>query len=511
MSGTCPILISYGISAVARPPKKGIRMGSSHTQSQRCPGPNLSRRSFAAGSALTLAGLSGFSRSAGAAQATPAASQADIDAYYIPSQRFEGGALSVALSSGFVSDERGQTAFDTVKAEFEELTGATVTYNPLPENELYNQVRLELANDSGRYDLMHTGAGGAKDYGLGGFLVPFDPPPDIADFYQGGVDQYSVGSLLYGLPQSGDINILYWRSDLFEAAGLDPAVPPQTYDEFREFAIRLTTDSAGNHPGEDGFNENDIQVFGSGYKGIAGLGNTWEWYNYAYAFGAQLFSENYEPQLNSAESVASLQWLVDNFQTHKIYPPDTLTYDYAEFDALFLQGRMAMALNWPYMWQSANDPEQSQVAGNVRIGKKPMQVTHGGNLGGWSWNVFQMSREPELAMAFAKYLAAPASQFTLLNGSSSLPARQSITLQLAEADPVLMEAVNENLIDARSVEWLNTGPSWTEIEQIQWEAIQSALIGDTQPQQAFDDANEEIRQTLEDNLFYEEIVPQLMG
>lgn len=449
-----------------------------------------------------------------AAQGTPNAELAispEADAFYTPSARFEGQELQVVINAGWFNQEDSKQNFESLRDRFNEMTGARVAYIPLPENQMYDQARLELANGSGAYDAMTTGAGGAKDYGLSGFLLPLPAPPDIADFYEADVAQYSIGGELYGMPMYADTNLIYWRTDLFEQAGLDPNRPPATYDEFRDYAIRLTTDTAGRHPGEDGFDADNIDVFGSAYKGTAGLACTWEWYNYLYAFGGDVVDADYNPTLNSPEAVASLAWVVDNFRTHRIYPPDVTSYDYTEFHTLFAQGRVALAINWPYMWDIVQDPDQSTVVDKVRVGRKPGQVAHGGEIGGWSFNVFKMSKRPELAIAFAKWMASPEASLGYAETQQGNPVRKSVSAAMQDADPLLYGAIGENLGDGRGLKWLDTGPSWMEIEKVQYEAIQRALIGDADPQTALDDANAAARGILEKNRFYEDLLPQLEG
>ncbi len=439
--------------------------------------------------------------------ATPTVEMApEIEAYYAPA-RFDGHALRVVINAASLDPG----VMEPRRQRFNELTGAEVEYVPLPENQMYDQVRLELVNNSGRYDMMHTGAGGAKDYGLSGFLVPLPKSPDIDDFFPGDVAQYSIGDELYGLPMIADTNLIYWRTDLFEQAGLDPNRPPQTYDEFRQYALKLTTDANGKRPGEEGFDADSIEVFGSAFKGVAGLACTWEWYNYLYAFGGELVDVDYNPTLNSPEAVASLQWVVDNFLQHRVYPPDILSYDYTEYHTLFLQGRMALAINWPYMWNMAQDPAQSKVVGKVMVGRKPGQATHGGNIGGWSWNIFAMSKNQDLAIAFAKWMASPEASLEYALAGQGNSVRKSIAALMTETTPELYGAIAENQADGRGVKWLDTGPSWMEIEKVQYEAIQRALIGDADPQTALDDANEAARGILEENRFYADLLPKLKG
>jgi ABC-type glycerol-3-phosphate transport system substrate-binding protein len=82
---------------------------------------------------------------------------------------------------------------------------------------------------------------------------------------------------------------------------------------------------------------------------------------------------------------------------------------------------------------------------------------------------------------------------------------------LAEQDPILAAAIAANQADGREVKWLATGPSWMEIEKVQYQAIQEALIGAKDPQTAMEDANAAVIDILNANAFFTELLPQLQG
>ena len=122
--------------------------------------------------------------------------------------------------------------------------------------------------------------------------------------------------------------------------------------------------------------------------------------------------------------------------------------------------------------------------------------------------------EPEsgsLAIAFAKWMSSPAAGQTYAEVGSGNPVRRSVAAALAESDPVLAAAIAANKESGKSIAWLSTGPSWLKIERVQYEAIQRALIADASAADALRDANEEVRNILEEDGFYENIVPQLQG
>ncbi len=58
---------------------------------------------------------------------------------------------------------------------------------------------------------------------------------------------YSIGGKLYSMPWNVSTPLLYYNKDAFVAAGLDPNKPPQTLDEIRADAEKLTKkDASGN-------------------------------------------------------------------------------------------------------------------------------------------------------------------------------------------------------------------------------------------------------------------------
>lgn len=78
-------------------------------------------------------------------------------------------------------------------------------------------------------------------------LITDDPDFDLDQFAPESLEPFRRDGQLYGLPNALSVGALYWNADLFEAAGLDPDTPPQTWSELTEAASALTDD------GVDGF------------------------------------------------------------------------------------------------------------------------------------------------------------------------------------------------------------------------------------------------------------------
>jgi len=100
----------------------------------------------------------------------------------------------------------------------------------------------------------------------------------------------------YYLPIQYVVLYLYYRADLFEAAGL---TPPKTCDEFRDAAIKLTKAPT---------------TYGFGLRG--GKGGWDQWGAFVLSQGAKL-----EPGgLTTPQAIAANQWLIDLFQKDKVIP-----------------------------------------------------------------------------------------------------------------------------------------------------------------------------------------------
>ena len=63
---------------------------------------------------------------------------------------------------------------------------------------------------------------------------------DMNDFFPAPLDQCKSGDKILCLPWGSDMYALFWNKDLFEAAGLDPEVPPATMEQLAEFSDKLT-------------------------------------------------------------------------------------------------------------------------------------------------------------------------------------------------------------------------------------------------------------------------------
>ncbi|MCL4385791.1 MAG: sugar ABC transporter substrate-binding protein [Cyanobacteria bacterium] len=143
-----------------------------------------------------------------------------------------------------------------------------------------------------------------------------------------------------GFPEEGCTYQLFYRKDLFEAAGLDPEKPPTTWDELIEYGKALTKDTN---------NDGNIDQWGYGWP-VQGENANNYWIDYMMEAGSKVSIYDKEKkiwisQLNGDEALAGTKFMVDLVQTHKITPPGIVDMDWEAVTNGFVAGNFAMMYN----------------------------------------------------------------------------------------------------------------------------------------------------------------------
>lgn len=125
----------------------------------------------------------------------------------------------------------------------------------------------------------------------------------------------------YYLPIQYVVLYLYYRADIFQAAGI---APPKTCDEFRSAAKALTKAP---------------DTYGFGLRG--GKGGWDQWGTFVFSRGAKLEKGG----LTTPEALAANKWLIDMFREDKSIPPSAPNDGFQEIIAAFKAGKTAMTIH----------------------------------------------------------------------------------------------------------------------------------------------------------------------
>ncbi len=156
---------------------------------------------------------------------------------------------------------------------YKQRTGVTVTVDQYPYSEAYNKEVLLGTQGSNEYDIMVLDCIWLPLFVKNNWVQPLDPleaaakqKVDWNGFVPGIVDAYDRHhGKYYAAPIDFFIEVMAYRADLFEAAGLTEA--PKTWDEFRGYAEKLNQPDKGIYgvvtmPGEQdaGYSEWTVRL-----------------------------------------------------------------------------------------------------------------------------------------------------------------------------------------------------------------------------------------------------------
>ena len=300
--------------------------------------------------------------------------------------------LTFWMKKSFVEDSN--TAIEERVAQFEEETGISVNLEIIPYEDALP--RWSAAIESGNVpDVSFFGYQEVGQFYRQGLLL------DVSDLLaQIQVDNGAMTEALvapvtfedaqWAIPFWSESTVLYYRTDLFEAAGLEG--PPETWDEFLEYAHALTDPAAG--------------VYGAGF-GI-GRGNSdseWWFRDLLWSHGAYLFNETGDAvAVNSEEAAQVFGWLEAFFNEENVTPPGVIGWDDGGNNQAYLSGQAAMVINVGSIYYAlANDrPDLLEVTGIGLVPGGP----EGRYIAGISNNVgiFKDSDNPEQAKQLIAYM-----------------------------------------------------------------------------------------------------------
>ena len=199
----------------------------------------------------------------------------------------------------------------------------------LEENVLRQRVTTDIATRAGQFDVLTIGNYEVPIWAKQGWLTPMDNLPasyDVDDLLKPVRAGLTYDGKLYGLPFYGESAMTYYRTDLFEKAGIKMPDDP-TYEQIRGFADKIT--------------DKPNQVYGMCLRGKPGWGE-----NMAYvtslvnAEGGQWFDMKWKPALETPAWHKAISFYDDILKADG--PPGATSNGFNENLALFASGHCGM-------------------------------------------------------------------------------------------------------------------------------------------------------------------------
>ena len=367
---------------------------------------------------------------------------------------------------------------------FKEATGADLKVEIMDYGTLLTKTTADFVGDTKGYDLVTMDIVWAGAYAENGYSVDLTDwvKRDAAEIELDDIYPVILSSLgqyegkYVAFPFAAYANVLAYRKDLFEAAGL---AVPTTMEELVEDAKKLTDPS-----------KNQYGFVANGQKGPA---VAQDWMQYNTQMGGSILGADGKPALNSPENVKSLtvykQLFVDSA------PPGAIEYDWGGREESFRQGIAAMMQTWSVGAPGYSDPSMSKIVGKAGIAPAPvgkgLKPEYG--VGGWGMaiNADIDDKQKEAAWTFIKWLVSkPIHKEFNLEGAGSFMRISQMT------DPDLTAKFDFLPVVATTYENGNGEyrpriPQYPEIQDILGSAVNAVLAGAAEPQAALDEAQAE--------------------
>lgn len=235
---------------------------------------------------------------------------------------------------------------DTLKRQFEQLLGVAIRNRALSIDRLRLEALENASRPSSAYDIIAADLPWIGEFGEKGVLAPIDDfvardHVDVSDFHAAGWQGCFYRGRQYGVPIQTTPELLFYRTDLLEAAGL---APPETTDDLLAAAKRL------HRP------ERNIRgIAWNGAKGTP-LGHTFMFTmadfgqpvvnlrrRGAHFDTGDLEGERLRPRIDSEGGRAAADFLM---RLLDVSAPEVLTMSWFERVKAYSEGRVAMAYGY---------------------------------------------------------------------------------------------------------------------------------------------------------------------
>lgn len=271
--------------------------------------------------------------------------------------------------------------FRKLVAQYERETGNYIELDVNPYAGALDKIRNSLRAQSGSYDLLAIDNNWMVEFFDGGFLAPVhdvDPnfrlDPEISTY--GGTIYWNdklrtfdpKGGKLMGVPVNGNVEVFYYRKDLYDKHGLKV---PETWDEVLDNARKLD-----DGPRVYGFVHRDDRD-----SALA------DFSNYLFSFGGDVFKDasagDFTVTLNSPAALRALEFYL-NLGKAGGYPTAGAVSQ-GQMIQLMATGKAAQTIGIVGAWSQLEDPGKSAVVGKFEAALIPRSNDgrHASRAGHW--------------------------------------------------------------------------------------------------------------------------------
>lgn len=390
-----------------------------------------------------------------------------------------------------ISQSPWYAGFEKLVADYEATTGNKVSLDPNPFGAVLEKSRNSVRAKDGEFDIITINAYFLSEFYQAGFVEPLrkiDPgfrlDPSVITYddtvYWNEARRFSdrQGELM-GVPVNGNIQLLYYRADLYEKHGLKI---PKTWDDVAANAKAL---------------HDPPRVYGMATRGNRGFAEpTYDFGPFMFSDGGGIFRDpkggDYTITVNGPQTLRALNFWIALNKNYGAPDPGSVTQ--AKLIQLMQTGKLAQALIVAAAWAQMDDPTKSAVVGKVNVAPLPAGASGKAAtmLGHWIGAIPKNipPQRKAAALAFLNWFQTQQAQMKYAE-FGAVPVRQDVLESSLAAKPQFrwMKPMAESSAIARVL--VNVVPS-AEVVDAMGLHLNQALIGQSKPAAALNSLAREL-------------------
>ncbi|MET0812461.1 MAG: sugar ABC transporter substrate-binding protein [Microbacterium sp.] len=274
----------------------------------------------------------------------------------------------------------------------------------------------------------------------------FEPTPeglvDESSFFEGSWGTAVVDDVAYGVPWYVDTRVMYYRTDLAEAAGVEP---PATWDEYKSFAKALQDQGAT-----------------SGVSLPPGGFDSWQYLlPLVWQAGGDVLAEDGETFAMDTDAWKEATAFYQSFFTEGLAEPVRL--ETGEIEQKFISGEVGAFFSGPFHVSLLREQGGEDFADKFGVAMVPGDESRTSFTGGGNLAVFDDSDNRDAAWKFVRWLSQPETQIEWYDISTDLPSVQAAFEDPTFAEDPYLSVFAEQLADSKAPPAIAT---WAQVSAV---------------------------------------------
>jgi multiple sugar transport system substrate-binding protein len=386
-------------------------------------------------------------------------------------------------------------SFQEIVSVYQEETGSGVEVQAFPFDDLRSKELNAVTNETGEFDLLNLHGAACATFYDGGFLTPleeidpdFEWPPEVINYGNLGrwddeTSFFSETGTPYALPINGNVQLLYYRRDLYDQMGLEP---PTTWEEAIAAAEQVKNV--------------DSDVYGYVIRGQVGNEVVFNFLPVLRSFGGDVFAnepEDWTVTINSEEAQQAIELYLE---LASYGPSEPGNVGQAEMISLFQSGRSLQNHMVSAAYRDVQDEGASTVADRVGYSIVPKfdNGQHAPTNGAWHMGIPShiTDTQKQAAYNFLQWLIAQDAQMQYAEGGGIVTRQDVYESNLADE-----EEFSWMKPTADSSPYLHREMAYTfgpELERVMGQRLNEIVSGSLEPREGLDTLASEIEPIVEE-------------